>query len=63
MDQSAPLTDVTGYIATDTTNNLTIIAFQGTESEKQSQAYLRLNLIDIGHICSGCTTHIGFWQS
>lgn len=60
---SNPLTDVTGYVATDATNNLTVISFQGTESKKQTQADLNLYLKNISHICAGCTTHTGFWQS
>jgi predicted lipase len=63
IDDSAPLTDVTGYVATDTTNNLTIISFQGTESAKQAIADLNLSLMNISDVCSGCTVHTGFWQS
>jgi len=50
-------------VATDSTNNLTVIAFQGTESAKQVKVDLNLNLMNISHVCDGCTTHTGFWQS
>jgi cephalosporin-C deacetylase-like acetyl esterase len=50
-------------VAIDATNNLTVISFQGTESDKQVQADLNLNLMNITHICIGCTAHTGFWYS
>jgi predicted lipase len=50
-------------VATDATNNLTVISFQGTESSKQAKADLNLNLMNITHVCSDCRTHTGFWQS
>jgi alpha-beta hydrolase superfamily lysophospholipase len=40
-----------------------VISYQGTESAKQAQADLNLSLMNISHVCSGCTTHTGFWQS
>ncbi|KAF2674127.1 alpha/beta-hydrolase, partial [Microthyrium microscopicum] len=56
-------TDVTGFVATDSTNNLTVIAFQGTETLKQAKIDLTLSLKKIDEVCQGCTVHTGFWQS
>jgi len=60
---SAPLTDVKGYVATDTTNKLTIIGFQGTESAKQAVVDVTFALKDVPELCKGCQAHSGFWQS
>ncbi|TID19955.1 gb [Venturia nashicola] len=61
--KNSPITDVTGFVALDLTNNFTVISFQGTESAKQTKADLNFNLKAISHVCADCTTHTGFWQS
>ncbi|QDS76738.1 hypothetical protein FKW77_001301 [Venturia effusa] len=61
--KNSPVTDVTGFVAPDQTNKLTVIAFQGTESMKQTKTDLNFNLKNISQVCPGCTTHTGFWQS
>ena len=59
---SAPQTDVTGFVSTDATNRLTVMSFRGTESFRQAQMDLAMQLIDTG-ICPGCSASTGFWQS
>jgi hypothetical protein len=50
-------------VATDATNNFTVIAFQGTETTKQIKVDLNLGLTNTTDVCSGCRAHSGFWQS
>jgi putative lipase involved disintegration of autophagic bodies len=50
-------------VATDATNNITVIAFQGTETSKQIKVDLNLSLSNTTDICDGCKAHSGFWQS
>lgn len=40
---SSPITDFTGFVATDLTNNFTVISFQGTESMKPTKTDLNFN--------------------
>ncbi|KAH7126729.1 Alpha/Beta hydrolase protein [Dendryphion nanum] len=57
-----PGTDVTGYVALDHTNKLTIISFRGSSSIENWMTNLdfRDTTTDL---CPGCTAHNGFWQS
>ncbi|KAF2197958.1 alpha/beta-hydrolase [Delitschia confertaspora ATCC 74209] len=60
--QNSLRTDVTGFVATDTTNNLTILSFRGSASIQNWLTNLDLSTIPTD-LCPGCTAHSGFWSS
>jgi hypothetical protein len=53
---------VTGYVGTDPTNKLIIVAFRGTASLDNWVTNLNYKTISTD-LCNGCTAHGGFWQS
>lgn len=55
-------TDVTGYLATDSTNALIILSFRGSISLDNWLTNLDFALTDT-HLCSTCRAHTGFWDS
>jgi len=55
-------TDVTGYVATDSTNNLIVVAFRGSETIANWITDLEFPLMPIG-LCKGCNGETGFWTS
>lgn len=55
-------TDVTGYIATDSTNQLIVVAFRGSETLKNFIADVEFPLTPVD-ICTGCNGETGFWSS
>ena len=59
---SSLLTDVTGYIAVDTTRDLTVLAFRGSKSVRNFIADAEFSLVPTD-ICDGCTADQGFWES
>jgi hypothetical protein len=62
FSNSSLLTDVTGYVATDSTHNLIVTAFRGTRSLPNflADAFLLQTSTDI---CSGCSAARGFYNS
>jgi hypothetical protein len=60
--ESSGITDVTGYIAADTTNKLIIVSFRGSSSILNWITDLQVELTD-NDICSGCQAHLGFFDS
>jgi len=55
-------TDVTGYVATDSTNQLIVVAFRGSETIANWITDLEFPLMPID-ICEGCNGETGFWTS
>ncbi|KAH7115385.1 Alpha/Beta hydrolase protein [Dactylonectria estremocensis] len=60
--ENSLITDVTGFVATDHTNNLTIVSFRGSASIRSWLSDFIFPRIPVD-ICSGCTAHWGFWTS
>ncbi|KAJ5059972.1 Alpha/Beta hydrolase protein [Bipolaris maydis] len=60
--ENSPETDVTGFVATDTTNNLIVLSFRGSRSV---QNFLTDAVFPVMNttICPTCEASIGFWQS
>ncbi|KAF1934258.1 alpha/beta-hydrolase [Didymella exigua CBS 183.55] len=56
------LTDVTGFVAIDHTNNVIMVSFRGSQSIDNWLTNLDFGLTATD-ICSGCTAHSGFYQS
>jgi hypothetical protein len=59
---STPNTDTTGFLAVDTTNNLIVLSFRGSESIENYLNDLNFpsEAIDL---CTGCEGDSGFWSS
>ncbi|KAF2448636.1 alpha/beta-hydrolase [Karstenula rhodostoma CBS 690.94] len=55
-------TDATGFVTTDTTNHLIVIAFRGSKSIHNWAANLDFPMEDVT-FCSGCRAHSGFLES
>ena len=54
--------DVTGFVATDTTNKLIVLSFRGSRSVRNWLTNLNFPVAPTT-ICATCTSSIGFWQS
>lgn len=60
--QNSLITDVTGFVAIDSTNQKIVVSFRGSSSVRNWLA--NIDFIDIPtDICPGCTVHQGFWRS
>lgn len=53
---------MTGYIAHDHTNKLTIVAFRGTQNIRNYWADIQVVLTDTD-LCTNCSAHQGFWEA
>ncbi|KAF2433341.1 alpha/beta-hydrolase [Tothia fuscella] len=60
--QDSAGTDATGYLATDTTNNLIVLSFRGSESIRNYFTDLSFSLVSTD-VCNGCLGLAGFWLS
>lgn len=60
--ENSLITDVTGFVAVDSTNSLIVVSFRGSASIKNWIADLDFTTVTTD-ICSGCTAHQGFWNS
>lgn len=60
--ENSLITDVTGFVAVDSTNSLIVVSFRGSASIKNWIADLDFATVTTD-ICSGCTAHQGFWDS
>ncbi|MCJ1374937.1 hypothetical protein MMC20_006170 [Loxospora ochrophaea] len=60
--QNSFFTDVTGYLATDDTRSLIVLAFRGSESIQNFLADADFPQVPTD-ICTLCTAHQGFWDS
>ncbi|OCL14584.1 alpha/beta-hydrolase [Glonium stellatum] len=60
--QNSLETDVTGFVAVDSTNSLIVVSFRGTESVRNwlADADFPVTTTDI---CTGCEACAGFWNS
>ncbi|KZM28139.1 uncharacterized protein EKO05_0005832 [Ascochyta rabiei] len=54
--------DITGFVATDTTNKLIVLSFRGSRSVRNWLTNLNFPVAPTT-ICSTCSSSIGFWQS
>lgn len=61
--QHSLLTDVTGYVATDPTNKLIVVAFRGSESIVNYIADAEFPLVEAADICALCQAETGFYTS
>lgn len=59
---SAPNTDVTGFVALDYTHSTTIVAFRGSESRLNWKMNFEVSLVDVD-FCQKCQAAQGFWKS
>lgn len=55
-------TDATGFLATDTSNDLIILSYRGSESIRNYLSDLNFALVPVS-ICNGCLGDAGFWSS
>ncbi|PVI00463.1 alpha/beta-hydrolase [Periconia macrospinosa] len=55
-------TDTTGFVATDSTNNLIVLSFRGSKSIDNWVSNLNFGLED-NSVCKGCEVHGGFLES
>ncbi|KAF2476422.1 alpha/beta-hydrolase [Lindgomyces ingoldianus] len=55
-------TDVTGFVAVDSTNSLVIVSFRGSASIQNWIANFDIAAVNTD-LCTGCTAHSGFWNS
>ncbi|EUC43571.1 hypothetical protein COCMIDRAFT_38508 [Bipolaris oryzae ATCC 44560] len=54
--------DVTGFVATDTTNKLIVLSFRGSRSVRNWLTNVQFPVQNTS-ICTTCASSIGFWQS
>lgn len=55
-------TDITGFVATDTTNSLIVLSFRGSRSVRNWLTNVQFPVISTT-ICATCASSIGFWSS
>ncbi|KAL1648481.1 hypothetical protein SLS58_002236 [Diplodia intermedia] len=60
---SSLITDVTGYVAVDTTNSLIVVSFRGSGSVRNYLTDLNFHNIDASELCDGCEAFDGFYTS
>ncbi|KAF1845047.1 alpha/beta-hydrolase [Cucurbitaria berberidis CBS 394.84] len=54
--------DITGFVATDTTNKLIVLSFRGSRSVRNWLTNLNFPIVPTT-LCTTCTASIGFWSS
>lgn len=59
---SSLITDVTGFVAVDSTNRKIVVSFRGSSSVRNWLANVDFNVMPTD-LCDGCTVHQGFWRS
>jgi len=59
---SSLLTDVTGFVAIDSTNRNIVVSIRGSQSARNWLADVDITAIPTD-LCDGCTVHQGFWNS
>ncbi|KAI9831661.1 MAG: hypothetical protein M1819_004727 [Sarea resinae] len=60
--QNSLVTDVTGYVAVDSTNELIVVAFRGSESLRNWLSDADFPYV-ASNLCDGCLVDQGFWDS
>lgn len=60
--ENSLLTDVTGFVATDTTNKLIVVSFRGSRSIRNWITNVQFPVTPTT-ICSTCSGSLGFWNS
>ncbi|KAK0640348.1 Mono- and diacylglycerol lipase [Lasiodiplodia hormozganensis] len=61
--ENSLITDVTGYVAVDTTNSLIVVSFRGSGSVRNYLTDFNFPTIPAPEICTGCLAFSGFWIS
>ncbi|EKG10276.1 Lipase class 3 [Macrophomina phaseolina MS6] len=61
--ENSLITDVTGFVATDSTNNLIVVSFRGSGSVRNYLTDLSFPLVDASDICAGCHAFGGFYTA
>lgn len=59
---SSGATDTTGFLAVDTTNELIVLSFRGSESVRNYLTDVLFPLVPID-LCTGCLGEAGFWSA
>lgn len=54
---------MTGFLALDSTNELIVLSFRGSQTLDNWIANLEADLVNASVICSGCEAHNGFFSS
>ena len=54
---------MTGFVATDPTNKLIVVAFRGSESVKNYITDVEFPLVEAADICATCQAETGFYTS
>ncbi|CAI6296799.1 unnamed protein product [Periconia digitata] len=60
--ENSAKTDATGFVSTDSTNNLIVISFRGSQSSENWAANFDFGLEDTS-VCKSCKAHGGFLES
>ncbi|KAF2196636.1 alpha/beta-hydrolase [Delitschia confertaspora ATCC 74209] len=60
--ENSILTDVTGFVAYDTTNQLIVVSFRGSSSIRNWLTDLNFPVV-VSDICKNCSVSTGFWTS
>lgn len=60
--ENSILTDVTGFVATDTTNKLIVLSFRGSRSVRNWLTNVQFPVLP-SSICTTCSASLGFWNS
>jgi len=60
--ENSLITDVTGFVAVDSTYHHIVVSFRGSQSVRNWLANIDFTAIPTD-ICPGCTVHQGFWNS
>ncbi|KAL1622078.1 hypothetical protein SLS54_005143 [Diplodia seriata] len=61
--ENSLVTDVTGYVAVDTTNSLIVVSFRGSGSVRNYLTDLNFPNVDASELCDGCVAFDGFYTS
>jgi predicted lipase len=59
---SSLITDVTGFVAVDSTNRKIVVSFRGSSSVRNWLTNVDFSVMQTD-LCDGCTVHQGFWRS
>jgi hypothetical protein len=60
--ENSIISDITGFIATDTTNKLIVLSFRGSSSIRNWITNIEFPVV-ITDICATCSASLGFWTS
>lgn len=61
--ENSLVTDVTGFVATDSTNNLIVVSFRGSGSVRNYLTDFNFPIVSASDICDGCHAFGGFYTA